>query len=108
MKSCAACGNPITKEQYLYEVKLDNGKIVYSHSYPCLEKHHIDRPKPILLPDWWVRQVPNVESEMTEVLWDGKPLKRLEIHETESGLVWFRGTFMDDTYRDSLYLKGTI
>ena len=45
---------------------------------------------------------------MTEVLWDGKRLVRLEIHETESGLVWLRGTFEDGTYRDSLYLKGTL
>lgn len=57
MKICAICGNSITKDQNLYEVKLDNGKIVYSHGMPCIDKHNIQRPKPILSPDWWVREV---------------------------------------------------
>jgi len=46
---------------------------------------------------------------MTDILWDGKKLVRLEIHEAgEDGeFVWFRGTFKDGTKKDTLYLKGT-
>jgi hypothetical protein len=54
---CVACNQPIRKDQYLYKVKLDDGKIVFSHGYPCIEQFKIDRPKPITTPDWWVQRV---------------------------------------------------
>lgn len=62
MKICKVCGKPISPNQNLYEVKLDNGEIVYSHGMPCIDRHNIKRPKPILSPDWWVRQIPNEEG----------------------------------------------
>ncbi len=46
---------------------------------------------------------------MTEVLWDGKPLKKLELFTAgEDGqFLWLRGTFKDGIKKDSLYLRGT-
>jgi len=52
---CEACGEPI-KGQYVYEVKLDDGKIVKSHGGSCLAKWEIKR-LPIKPPDWWVREL---------------------------------------------------
>jgi len=57
---CDACGKLIVKEQYVYEIKLDNGAIKESHGGNCTEvfAKQISR-LPIQQPDWWIRQVPN-------------------------------------------------
>jgi len=45
---------------------------------------------------------------MTEIVWDGKKVKKLEIHSTgEDGEhIWFRGPFEDDTTEESYLLRG--
>jgi len=46
---------------------------------------------------------------MTDIFWDGKPLKKLEIHEAGEGgeFLWLRGILENGEKKDSLYLKGT-
>lgn len=84
MKTCAACGNAITRNQNLYEIKLDNEEIVYSHGYPCVGRHQINRKKPILPPDWWIRQVPNTSPFTDEEEQRIREIVRAEIRKGES------------------------
>jgi hypothetical protein len=53
--NCEVCGQPFQKGQDVYEVKLDNGKIILSHGYPCCGKVEIKR-LPIKEGDWWIRR----------------------------------------------------
>jgi hypothetical protein len=66
MIKCDMCGYPI-KGQYVYEVKLDDGKIVLSHGGHCLQKWKINRI-PIQPPDWWVRQIGQTCSQCGQLI----------------------------------------
>jgi len=67
---CEACGEPI-RGQYVYEVKLDDGKIVLSHGGSCLDKWSIKRV-PVKAPDWWVRLLGETCSVCCQLIRKGK------------------------------------
>jgi len=58
---CEVCGQPFTEGQYVYEIKLDDGKIIVSHGYPCCDKVKIERV-PLKGDDWWIRARALVEG----------------------------------------------
>ena len=53
--NCEVCGEPFKKDQYVYEIKLDDGTIIKSHGYPCCDRVQIKRI-PLKANDWWIRQ----------------------------------------------------
>ena len=53
---CEICGKDFERDQYVYEVKTDDGKIHLSHGGSCLEGWKINR-LPIQAPDWWIRTI---------------------------------------------------
>jgi hypothetical protein len=63
---CDACNQPIEKDQFAYEIKLDDGSIKHSHGYPCCYKFEVKRV-PIIQPDWWIRQIHNPAEDEEEV-----------------------------------------
>jgi hypothetical protein len=55
MAKCEVCGRSFKEGDYVYEIKLDDGKIILSHGYPCCEKVQIKRI-PLKAGDWWIRR----------------------------------------------------
>jgi hypothetical protein len=61
LKTCGVCSKPFEEKQFVYEVKLDNGKIILSHGFPCTEGVKIYRK--ITGDDWWIRRKYILNSE---------------------------------------------
>lgn len=53
--NCEVCGRKFKKGDYIYEIKLDNEKIILSHGYPCCDRVQIKR-LPVENGDWWIRR----------------------------------------------------
>jgi len=47
---------------------------------------------------------------MTDVSWDGQPLRTLEIHQMgeDGDFVWFRGVTETGVKLETMYLKGCV
>lgn len=56
--TCYNCGKRFEGGQYVYQVKLNDGGVKYSHGYPCIDLTPISEERLSMRDgDWWAKTV---------------------------------------------------